>query len=234
MSSNTPNNDAYLPSGESLPNWRAPQSPSCEPLLGDYCTLRPLVQDHASSLYDAYTTEHSEHHWAYLPYGPYSSLSEFERFIELQAASTDPAFYSVFVDDKPLGVASYLRIKPADGSIEVGHIHFSSLLQNTRAATEAMFLMMEAVFSLGYRRYEWKCNALNEPSMQAARRLGFTFEGIFRQATVVKGCNRDTAWFSVIDGEWPALKRGYQRWLAATNFDDHGQQIARLSDCIAG
>ena len=131
-----------------------------------------------------------------------------------------------------LQVTSYLRIKPESGSIEVGHIHYSSLLQNTAAATEAMYLMMANAFSLGYRRYEWKCDALNTPSRKAAARLGFTFEGVFRQATVVKGRNRDTAWFSIIDSEWQALERGYKQWLAATNFDAQGVQKERLEDCI--
>src|SRR5690606_24175314 len=134
--------------------------------------------------------------------------------------------------EKAVGVASYLRITPISGSIEVGHLHYSNLLKQTPAATEAMFLLMQHAFELGYRRYEWKCNALNAASRAAARRLGFTFEGIFRQAAVVKGHNRDTAWYSIIDSEWPALRAGFLRWLAAENFDASGRQIKRLGDVL--
>jgi RimJ/RimL family protein N-acetyltransferase len=127
-------------------------------------------------------------------------------------------------------VASYLRITPASGSIEVGHLNFSALLQKKPAATEAMVLMMQHAFELGYRRYEWKCDALNRPSRVAAERLGFVFEGIFRQATVYKGRSRDTAWYSIIDAEWPRLRRAFATWLAPENFDDDGAQRSRLSD----
>ena len=129
-------------------------------------------------------------------------------------------------------MASYLRITPGFGTIEVGNIHFGSALKRSRAGTEAMFLMMEYAFSLGYRRYEWKCDALNEPSRNAALRLGFTFEGTWRQATVYKGRNRDTAWFSIIDAEWPHLRQGFMRWLDPRNFDSNGRQRLRLQDCL--
>ena len=132
-----------------------------------------------------------------------------------------------------MGVASYLRIDARNGAIEVGHLRFSSLLQRTPAATEAMYLMMRNAFALGYRRYEWKCDALNAPSRGAAQRLGMSYEGIFRQATVVKGRNRDTAWFAVIDREWPALQQAFERWLAADNFDSRGQQRVSLSALTA-
>ena len=128
-----------------------------------------------------------------------------------------------------MGVAAYMRIVPAFGCIEVGSLNFSPRLQRTPAATEAMYLMMEHVFALGYRRYEWKCDALNAPSRKAALRLGFRFEGIFRQAIIYKGRSRDTAWFSIIDAEWPALKESFGRWLSPTNFDAEGQQLTRLS-----
>jgi RimJ/RimL family protein N-acetyltransferase len=128
-----------------------------------------------------------------------------------------------------VGIASYLRIDPHNGSIEVGHINYSPLLQRTPAATEAMYLMMKNAFDLGYRRYEWKCNALNAPSRAAALRLGFSYEGIFRQAAVVKGRNRDTAWYALIDKEWPALKESYLRWLDDSNFDEQGRQRTSLS-----
>jgi len=133
------------------------------------------------------------------------------------------------ITDDAIGVAGYLRITPASGSIEVGHLNFSPRLQRTRAATEAMYLMMAHAFELGYRRYEWKCNALNLPSRAAALRLGLSFEGIFRQATVVKGRNRDTAWYAAIDSEWPALRAAFLQWLDPANFDEQGQQRISLS-----
>ena len=132
-----------------------------------------------------------------------------------------------------IGVASYLRINPKEGSIEVGHINFSPRLQQSIGATETMFLMMQWAFENGYRRYEWKCNALNLKSRAAAQRLGFSYEGIFRQATIAKGRNRDTAWFGIIDKEWPDLKQAFQTWLVADNFDSNGQQKQRLSQLTA-
>lgn len=134
---------------------------------------------------------------------------------------------------KAVGLASYLRIDPAVGVIEVGHIHFSPLMQRTPMATECMYLMMRRVFDeLGYRRYEWKCDNLNAPSKLAAERLGFSYDGLFKQATMYKGRNRDTAWFSILDNDWPSLKQGFESWLQVANFDAQGQQIRRLQDCI--
>ena len=146
----------------------------------------------------------------------------------------DPLFYVLLDNEtgKPGGMASYLRITPASGTIEVGYIHLGVQLKRSRAATEAMFLMMEHGFSLGYRRYEWKCDALNQPSRTAALRLGFTFEGTWRQATVRKGRNRDTQWFSIIDADWPRLRRGFRRWLDPNNFDASGRHQRRLQDCM--
>lgn len=169
--------------------------------------------------------------WTYLPYGPFDSPDGYRKWADEMARSGDPLFYAIIdrTTERALGVASYLRINPAGGSIEVGHLGFSPLLQRTPAATEAMFLMMKRAFLLGYRRYEWKCDALNSASRSAARRLGFSFEGVFRQATVVKGRNRDTAWFAVIDKEWPALKDAFLHWLHPTNFDERGRQRTRLS-----
>lgn len=144
----------------------------------------------------------------------------------------DPLFFVIFdlQAGKAVGMASYCRIMPAAGSIEVGHIHYSALLKRSAMATEAMFLMMQHSFELGYRRYEWKCDALNEPSKAAAQRLGFSYEGTFRQATVYKGRSRDTAWFSIIDSDWPALRTAYEQWLNPSNFDSQGSQRIRLSD----
>jgi RimJ/RimL family protein N-acetyltransferase len=174
--------------------------------------------------------------WTYLPYGPFNDRADYHAWVEQIAKADDPFFHAI-VDrstKKAIGVASLMRIDPLNGVIEVGHINYSPLLQGTSAATEAMFLLMRRVFDeLGYRRYEWKCNSLNGPSRAAALRLGFQYEGLFRQAAVVKGRNRDTAWYSIIDREWPALKRAYQAWLSPDNFTHTGAQLLRLSDCIA-
>ena len=147
----------------------------------------------------------------------------------------DPVFLAIVEKEsgRPLGIASYLRIHPAEGSIEVGHIHFSPLLQRTTSATESMFLMMQWAFEAGYRRYEWKCNALNQASRRAAQRLGFSFEGIFRQMMIVKGLNRDTAWIAIIDNEWPALKSAFERYLDEKNFDEVGRSMTSLSSLTA-
>ena len=173
--------------------------------------------------------------WTYLSYGPFDTLNSYRGWAEEMSRRSDPLFYAIIerATERALGVASYLRINPPAGTIEVGHIGYSPPLQRTPAATEAMFLMMERAFTLGYRRYEWKCDSLNGPSRAAAQRLGFSFEGVFRQATVVKGRNRDTAWFSVIDGEWPALRDAFQRWLHPANFDEQGKQRMRLSALTA-
>ena len=170
--------------------------------------------------------------WTYLPYGPFPDLAAYRTWMEAKWLGTEPLFFAIVdaASGRATGVASYLRIDPASGAIEVGHLGYSPRLQRTPAATEAMFLLMARAFALGYRRYEWKCDALNEPSRAAALRLGFTFEGIFRQATVVRGRNRDTAWYSVIDAEWPALRAAFEHWLAPENFDADGRQRVRLSE----
>ncbi len=170
--------------------------------------------------------------WDYMPYGPFSSASAYHRWAKDFTGSADPCFY--VLRDRTSGhcggVASYLRITPEAGSIEIGHICLSPELQRRPAATEMQFLMMQWAFDAGYRRYEWKCDALNVPSRRAAQRLGFTYEGVFRQATIYKGRNRDTAWFSIIDKEWPALREAYRAWLSPANFDARGRQKERLSD----
>jgi RimJ/RimL family protein N-acetyltransferase len=170
-----------------------------------------------------------------MAYGPFATLVDYRTWVEGSARGNDPMFFAIVdrTTGKAVGVASYLRIDPANGCIEVGHLAYSPLLQRKPAASEAMYLMMEQAFKLGYRRYEWKCNALNAPSRAAAQRLGFSYEGIFRQATVVKGRNRDTAWYSIIDAEWPPLQRAFQTWLAPENFDAQGKQRKRLSSLTA-
>jgi RimJ/RimL family protein N-acetyltransferase len=201
---------------------------------GSYCRLEPLTPDHAKDLFEANSHDKEKRNWTYLFDGPYESFETYQTWINKVSQGSDPLFFAV-VDktNKAVGVASYLRITPQAGSIEVGSINFSPLLQRTPAASEAMYLMMKRAFELGYRRYEWKCDALNAPSRQAAQRLGFSFEGIFRQAVVYKGRNRDTAWYAVIDREWPGLEAAFRQWLDPANFDENGRQRVRLSDLTA-
>ena len=170
--------------------------------------------------------------WTYLPYGPFADPATYRHWLDQAAGGQDPLFFAIVAGEpaRAAGVAAFLRAKPASGSIEVGHLAFSPALQRTTAATEAMALMMATAFDeLGYRRYEWKCDALNAPSRRAALRLGFVYEGTFRQATVVRGHNRDTAWFSVTDAEWPRVKEAFRRWLEPANFGPDGRQYVSLS-----
>lgn len=222
---------AARPVGALIPNWVPPPRPKGAVLAGDYARLVPLsAETHAALLFRAYAGHDPV--WDYMPYGPFSSASQYYRWARDHEGREDPFFYAIrnLESDAWEGVASYLRISPEAGSIEVGHINFSPALQRTRAATETMFLMMKWAFEAGYRRYEWKCDALNAPSRRAAQRLGLSYEGVFRQATVVKGRNRDTAWFAAIDTEWPALKEAFEAWLSPSNFDASGQQRERLAD----
>ena len=217
--------------GTPLPGWTPPPAPMGEVLDGQYVRLERLDADaHAADLHRAYTGHDAL--WDYLPYGPFSSSAAYHRFCKDTASGSDPLFYVLRDQATGLcgGVASYLRITPEAGSIEVGHICLSPEIAQSRMWTEAMFLMMDWAFRVGYRRYEWKCNALNLASRRAAQRLGFSYEGIFRQAAVVKGRNRDTAWFAIIDKEWPALREAFGAWLAPSNFDAKGRQKERLSD----
>lgn len=224
-------NEAGQPVG--WPVTQALPRPRPEPLRleGRYCSLVPLDADaHGAELWEAFSTDPSGANWTYLPIGPYEAEAGFIAFLRGAEASADPLYYTVLnAEGRAVGHATFLRIDPANGVIEVGFIHFSPLMQRTALSTEAMYLMMYYVFeTLGYRRYEWKCDALNAPSIAAAERLGFTFEGIFRQAVVYKGRNRDTAWLSVIDSEWPALKARFERWLEPGNFDAEGRQKMSL------
>ena len=236
----TPTTDKHASSGKDLgwevPGWTGAVSPVPCPVEGRFCRIEPLRLDHAPDLHHAYLADSDGIVWDYLPYGPFDSPRDFRAFLTEVCLGSDPLFYAIvdLASGRAVGMASYLRIDPPNGVIEVGHINYSPALQRTPAATEVMYLMMRQVFDQwGYRRYEWKCNDLNERSKHAARRLGFTFEGVFRQAVVSKGRNRDTAWFSIIDEEWPALKAVYERWLAPENFDGDGRQKSRLSELTA-
>ena len=220
------------PIGVLVVGWEGAQPPSREPMAGRFCRVEPLDPDmHAAALYAANALDTDGRMWTYLPNGPFATFESYRDWMDGVCKSTDPLFFAIVdgATGKAVGVASYLRIDPRNGSIEVGHLAFSPLLQRTPAATEALYLMMERAFDLGYRRYEWKCNALNAPSRVAAQRLGLSFEGIFRQATVVRGRNRDTAWYAAIDQERPALQDAYTRWLDPANFDAEGKQRLRLS-----
>jgi len=221
------------PIGWPVPDWQAPPRPSRDPMTGRLCRLEALQpEQHAAPLHAANALDAEGRSWTYMPYGPFESLAAYRGWLHAASVSEDPLFFAIVdrADEQPLGVASYLRIAPDSGCIEVGHIHYSPKMQRSPIATEAMFLMMQRVFDLGYRRYEWKCDALNAASRAAAQRFGFSFEGIFRQATMYKGRNRDTAWYAVVDAEWPALRRALSRWLAPDNFDAQGEQRMRLSE----
>lgn len=222
------------PLGEPVPGWRPPPAPGPAAMEGRWVRLERLdPARHAAEVHAANAA--SDAIWDYLPYGPFPDEAAWRAWAEGVAASADPFFYVLRDLRSGLagGVASYLRIAPAAGSIEVGGINLAPRLQRTPAATEAMALMMGWAFDAGYRRYEWKCDALNRPSRRAAERLGLSYEGTFRQAVVVKGRNRDTAWFAAVDREWPRLRAAFDAWLAPANFDAEGRQRVALSALTA-
>ena len=215
-------------------NWVEPVWPAGDRLCGAHVELHLLNRkDHAADLFIAF--DKADALWTYLPYGPFDTANDYGDWIDRKVDGKDPIFYAIIdkLSQKAMGVASYLRINPSAGSIEVGHICLSPALQKTKAATEAMFLMMQWAFDAGYRRYEWKCDALNLPSRNAALRLGLSYEGVFRQMSIVKGRNRDTAWYAAVDGEWPKLRDVFNAWLADENFTQTGQQVASLSGLMA-
>jgi len=221
------------PIGWPVLDWKQPARPTRADaaMIGTSCRLEPLAAHHAAALYAANATDTAGRMWTYLPYGPFANEGDYRKWVDSVAAQDDPLFYAI-VDastNAATGVASFLRIDPEGGCIEVGHIAYSPRLSRTRAATETMYLMMKRAFDLGYRRYEWKCDALNAPSRAAAQRLGFSYEGIFRHARVYKNRNRDTAWFAVVDADWPALDRAFRTWLAPANFDENDRQRLSLS-----
>jgi len=221
------------PVGPPIPGWTPRPRPAADLVLeGRRCRLEPLDADrHAAGLHAAFARAPDDGLWTYLPQGPFADAGAYREWVRGAAHREDPLFLAVVdrAGGAPTGVASYLRISPEHGTIEVGWITFSPALQGTTAATEAMALMLRHAFDdLGYRRYEWKCDALNAPSRRAALRLGFTFEGVHRQAQVVKGRNRDTAWYSILDSEWPAVREALDAWLDPANFDADGRQRAPL------
>jgi RimJ/RimL family protein N-acetyltransferase len=220
--------------------WTPARPPRRESLTGRYVRLEPVDPvRHAADLFElSHGEEGDPAIWIYMGYGPFADFAAFQSWLVERAASNDPLFFAVIdsASGRAAGMASYLRIVPSDGVIETGHIWFTPVLQHTRQATEAIFLMAQYAFdSLGNRRFEWKCNARNAPSRRAADRFGFTFEGIFRQHMIIKGRNRDTAWYAMIDCDWPAIKAAFEAWLDPANFDSSGRQKKKLNaEAVAG
>ncbi len=218
------------PIGDAVLNWKPRLAPPRETMAGARCDLVPLdVAEHGDALFEANAVGDGSN-WTYLFAEPPASREAYLAYMAANFLADDPLCFAIVdrATHRAVGIATYLRISPEHGTIEVGHINFSPLVQRTPVATEAMYLMMRRVFELGYRRYEWKCDALNAPSRAAAQRLGFSFEGVFRKAIVYKGRSRDTAWFSVTDDEWPAIRAAFEQWLAPENFDAHGSQRVQL------
>lgn len=224
------------PIGAPLPNWTPPPPPPRQTLAGQWCRLEPLRPEaHGDDLFAATRGAELESTWTYLPYGPFPDRADYQEWLNEAARTTDPLFYAIHegTTGRAQGLASFLRIQPASGSLEIGHLYFGPALQRSTAATEALHLLIAWAFAAGYRRCEWKCDALNAPSRRAAQRLGFSYEGTFRQATIYKGRTRDTAWYSILDREWPALKAVHEAWLAKANFDAAGRPGFRLSERTA-
>ncbi len=229
--------ETELPLGSEV-DWTPVERPARRPLRGSHVLVRPV--DAALDAVPLYTVSHLPSGdpaiWTYLPDGPYEGPEHLRRMLAWAETSEDPLFFTLakLPDERPLGLASYLRIAPEFGVIEIGHIWFGTPLQRTAAATEAIYLLAGRAFDeLGYRRLEWKCNALNAASRRAAERFGFSFEGVFRNHQVVKGRNRDTAWYAITDEEWPAIRTAFRAWLAPENFDGDGLQRRSLGDLMA-
>ncbi|MDX6650198.1 MAG: hypothetical protein QOJ97_2149 [Solirubrobacteraceae bacterium] len=232
-----PVSDRDRPLGPEV-DWSPARRPAREPLRGRHVTLRPVQADDADSLYSvSHPPDGDPAIWDYLPNGPYESPAAMRAALETAQASEDPLFFTIAPDpdERPCGIASYMRIVPEHGVIEIGHIWFGTPMQRTTAATEAIYLLAAHAFDdLGHRRLEWKCNALNAPSRRAAERFGFTFEGIFRHHQVLKGRNRDTAWYAITDADWPPVRAAFQAWLDPSNFDAAGRQRRALSELMRG
>jgi RimJ/RimL family protein N-acetyltransferase len=234
---NARQNEYQQPIGPPVIGWTPRPLPPRTALVGRHCRLEPLdAGRHAADLYEAYSEAADGRDWTYLFVGPFPDFAGYRDYLVKATANPDPLHHAIIdlASGKPVGTAALMRIDPAHGVIEVGHITYSPRLQRTPAATEAMYLLMRRVFDeLGYRRYEWKCDDNNLRSRAAAARYGFQFEGIFRLGMVYKGRSRDTAWFSIIDSEWPAIRSGFEQWLAPSNFDAAGGQVEPLSVLIA-
>jgi RimJ/RimL family protein N-acetyltransferase len=225
-------NEFGQPVGPPVPGWAPRPQPPRTAMTGRFCTVEPLDPErHAAPLFAAFA-EDDGRMWTYLPRGPFASLAEYREWADGAARLDDPLTHAIIdnANGQAVGTAAFMRIDAPFGVIEIGSITYSPRLQRRPAGTEAMYLMMRRVFDeLGYRRYEWKCNSLNMPSRAAALRLGFQYEGLFRQATITRGRNRDTTWFSVIDHDWPSLRAAFERWLDPANFDAEGRQLQSLA-----
>ena len=218
--------------GEIVESFSIPPHPKGISIEGKLVDLKPLIaSEFSEELFISNAIDKEGINWAYLPYGPFESQANYAKWIKSFEEGDDPIFFAIISKKlkKAIGIASFLRINPTKGLIEVGHINYSPLLQKTTEATEAMFLMMKWVFDNGYRRYEWKCNALNLKSRRAAQRLGFSYEGVFRQMTISKGRNRDTAWFAIIDKEWAEIEKCFDQFLSESNFDNNGKSKVSLT-----
>ncbi|WP_042263887.1 GNAT family N-acetyltransferase [Paraburkholderia heleia] len=226
-------NEFQQPIGDPVAGWQPRERPARVTIAGRFCRIEPIdLERHAADLFEAYGTAADGRDWTYLFAEPFIDFGAFRESLAKAAASSDPFHYAVIdrASGKAVGTFALMRIEPVHGVIEVGSVTFSPRLKQTPLSTEAQYLLMRYVFDdLGYRRYEWKCDSLNAPSRKTALRLGFQFEGIFRQAIVYKGRNRDTAWFAIIDPDWPQAKAAFERWLSKENFDAQGQQRASLA-----
>lgn len=226
-------NEFGQPVGVALPGWRPVEPLAPVTLTGRACRLEPLGDEHADDLWAALVEGSGPELWTYLAFGPFADRADFDDYLRKVGANpADVPLAIVLPDGRAVGHAVYLRVDAANGVAEVGNVAFSDELKRTVPATEAISLMIGHAFELGYRRFEWKCNSLNEPSRRAAERYGFTYEGRFRQALVAKGRNRDTDWYSIVDAEWPAIRVAHGQWLAPENFDVDGRQIVSLRDLL--
>ncbi len=236
MTSGTQKNAFGQSIGPSIGDWLPPEAPPRTAMEGRWCRVEPIdPARHAADLHKAFSDDPDDRVWTYFGYGPFDSLERYRAWMEGFCQGSDPMFFVIRPKrgdriGRAAGTACYQRIDRRMGSIEVAHLMYSPRLQRTTAATEAMYLMMRRVFDLGYRRYEWKCDGLNETSIRAAFRLGFQPEGVFRQALIYKGRSRDTQWLSVIDKDWPRLRHRFERWLEPDNFDASGAQRTGLKD----
>ncbi|OWT66433.1 GNAT family N-acetyltransferase [Candidimonas nitroreducens] len=231
----TRRNEYEQPVGFAVDGWAARSLPARSAIDGRYCRLEPLHMRHAADLYEAYGSAADGRDWTYMSVGPFAAFEDYRSWLEHAASLDDPLHHAIIdlATGKAVGTLALMRIDRANGVIEVGSVAYSPRVKRTPAGTEAQFLLMRRAFDeLGYRRYEWKCDSLNAASRAAALRYGFRFEGIFRQAVVYKGRNRDTAWFSILDSEWPAIKRGFEQWLDPRNFDAAGKQCRKLADLV--
>jgi RimJ/RimL family protein N-acetyltransferase len=226
-------NEYGQPIGDAVIGWTPRERPARTTIDGVHCRIEPLdVERHGTDLFEAYGKAGDGRDWTYLFSNAFTDFAAFREHLVKAAASNDPLHYTIIerASGKAVGTFSLMRIEPVHGVIEVGNVTFSPTLKRTRISTEAQYLLMRYAFdTLGYRRYEWKCDSLNAPSRKTAQRLGFEFEGIFRQAIVYKGRNRDTAWYAIIDRDWPRIKQAFERWLSDDNFDAQGQQRASLA-----